>query len=74
MQVKCPITLFEDYVQDMKKNFKIEVVNLGLVSLDLASQLKPKYFFKHVESPSPPNRPSIISKGSLKLLAETIKK
>jgi len=36
--------MFEKYVQDMKKNLKIEVEGLGLVILDLAAYLKSKYY------------------------------
>ena len=42
MKVKCPITFFEKYLQDMKKNLKIEVENMGQVQLDLGKYLKKK--------------------------------
>jgi len=62
--------MFEKYVQDMKKNLKIEVEGLGLVILDLAAYLKSKYYWNYLESQSPARLLLIISKVFLILWAK----
>ena len=49
----------------MKRNFKVEVLNLGYVMIDLTSYLKSKYLMPYEESPSRVSHPLITLMASL---------
>lgn len=44
MQIKCPITIFVEYLEEMRNNLRLEVEGVGKVTFDITKFMKKKYY------------------------------